>query len=91
MSDISDSSEFKAEGIKTGAFARVDPSPLPQVEKFLFWIDDEGDYIVQCQRERDFLSADGRTIEDAVWNMREILDMAASARSSALPENAPTK
>jgi len=58
-------------------------APLPQGEKFLFWIDEEGDYIVQAQREErgEFLTADGRTLEEAVRNMRETLDMAAAARA----------
>jgi hypothetical protein len=85
--------DFKAEGIKKGAFARVDPSPLPQGEKFLFWIDEEGDYIVQAQRENrgEFLSADGATIEDAVWAMRETLDMAASAQAKLQADASPSE
>lgn len=62
------------------------PSPLPRGEKFTFWIDEDGDYIVKAQREKrsEYLSTHGATIEEAVLNMRKVLAMAVSLRSEGI-------
>lgn len=77
---------------KRGVFPVSNPSPLPADEKFVLWLDEDGDYIIQAQREADkqYLTAHGATPEDAVWRMREVLDMAASMGppSAAPPQTA---
>jgi predicted RNase H-like HicB family nuclease len=50
---------------------------LPIGEKFTIYVDEEGDYIIQSKREPG-LQAHGSTPDEAVYAMREILDMAAS-------------
>lgn len=60
-----------------GAFGRIDPSPFPVDEEFTIYLDDESDFVIQSQRETGLI-AHGNTPEEAVYNMREVLDMAAS-------------
>ena len=94
----------KSEGVHPHAFAVTDPPPLPQGERFAFYIDDEGDYIVEAidrKQRGQFLVSDATTIEDAVWRMRETLAMADSLQPQEpkaemqgvveLPELAKTK
>ena len=69
--------EDKSEGIKRGAFARTDPPQLPLDEKFSIWLDEDGDYMMQSQREHG-LQAHASTPEDAVWGMRKVLALAAT-------------
>lgn len=71
--------EDKSEGVAD--YAVTDPPPLPVDEKFTFWLDDEGDYMVQSQREPG-LQGHAATIEDAVWRMRETLAMASLMKPS---------
>lgn len=53
-----------------------EPSPLPQGEEFILYLDEEGDYIIKAQREgrSHFLVTDGQTPGEAVMNMRKLLD-----------------
>jgi hypothetical protein len=67
----------KSEGVNTNAFAVTDPSPLPVNEKFTLWLDEDGDYMLQSQRETG-LQAHADNPESAVYVMRQVLDMASS-------------
>lgn len=78
--------EDKSEGIAEGVFAIVDPSPFPIGEKFTLYLDDEGDFIIQSQKESGLL-VDATTPEDAVYRMRQLLDLAAQVRP-VVPEAA---
>lgn len=62
-----------------------DPSPLPVDEKFTLWLDEEGDYMIQAQRQdqAQYLTAHGSTPEDAVWSMRKVLDLAQQLKPVA--------
>jgi hypothetical protein len=68
--------EDKSEGVKQNSVPRgPDPTPLPTDERFILWVDDEGDYMIQLESKPGLL-AHGATLEDAVWVMREVLDLA---------------
>jgi hypothetical protein len=75
----------EGEGPK-GVFANTDPSPLPVDEKFLIWLDDEGDYMI-CPQKEPGLLGHAATPEDAIYVIRQILDMAEQIRpEAALPQ-----
>lgn len=67
----------KSEGSAPDSFspALPDPPELPVDEKFTFWRDEEGDYIVEAQRHRQHLAGHGTTPDDAIFRMRHILAM----------------
>jgi hypothetical protein len=76
----------KSEGVRLGAIPPPpDPPPLPVDEKFTLWLDDEGDYMIQSQ-VRSGLLAHGSTPEDAVWCMRQVLELAASLVANPVAE-----
>lgn len=60
-------------------------TPLPVEEKFTIYLDGDGDYIMQANRDaqNEFLAAHGATPDEAVLNMRRVLDLNARARLSA--------
>lgn len=60
-------------------------SPLPVEEKFTLYLDDEGDYIIQANREAqgEFIAAHGSTPDEAVYAMRQTLDLCSRARLDA--------
>lgn len=72
-------------GIKAAPESEDEASPLPVEEKFTLYLDGKGDYIIEAHRhaQKEFLAAHGSTPDEAVYAMREMLDLCARARLDA--------
>jgi len=72
-------------GMQIETESEDEASPLPVEEKFTIFLDDEGDYVIQANREaqHEFLTAHGSTPNEAVYAMRQTLDLITRARMKA--------
>ena len=67
----------KSEDSAPAHLPQPEPTPpeLPVNEKFTLWRDEDGDYIIECNRLHQYLAADGATPDEAVYIMRGVLAM----------------
>lgn len=86
LTEPSEPKEDKSEGeLPFSVIVPVDPSPLPVDEEFIIYRDEDDDYVIRAQRgeQNEHLAAHGADPNEAIWNIRQVLDMAHQLKSQA--------